>query len=352
MTPATDNLFKTVYRNFKRINPQCNNIDILCSVLNCEAGDHNYSVNPAIVRASVDLPGFCVVYNGCRGFIPETSSLSQYAPLLNKIGDALNLAEIILPSYFSMEIIGPMRRMIQDTADPESQLVQGDQALCAMLTPECLSIIVTEHYPRYAALASCHVQIRETAELYCLGLYRSAITTLLPCVERAVRELRSRIGIDDQNNISVKYLTNIYEEWLRYYIDKYIFRNYDWVMPAVKSKLFFSRFDRFFQIAANGKAYFSNHLYKDSRFDSGISGLNRHSILHGFMTQYHGRGNYLRLINFMNNICFMLSIAGDHSVNFLPEKTQRSENFLRNLHFLEGVGAIRARTLDEWGIER
>lgn len=352
LNPCVVKLFRHVHRQFKIRNPKCDNIYVLRCVLEQHAGAGNYAVNPAVVSGTENIEGYCVILAGLRGFIPLTSSLSLKSDLLNEIGTELNAAEIILPNYFPMGVIEAKIAMIREGATREEKLVQGDRALMSVFTIDHLSRLAIEHYPRYQVLKNCHIQIRETVELYSLGFYRSAITVLLPCLECALRELGVRLGMNDPDMTRKNFLGDVYLNWIRFYIRDFVFQDYEWFPENRLNMEYFSWFDERVQIAINGMNYFKNNLYSHTASYNGISGLNRHSIIHGFMPLFYSGGNYLRLINFLNNICFMIFFTGDHFSNFFPSRTAVSDEFTRHLYSLQHMGIVRARVLDENGIAR
>ncbi|MDI6539959.1 hypothetical protein QMA77_23885 [Pantoea ananatis] len=352
MDVTNDVIFNTVYRKFKRRNSSCEDIDVLISVLDGEVGSGNYGVNPATVDAEEDINGFCVSYLNYRFFLPTIATLKPRYNGITCLGDSFNEAEIILPTYIQRMMLDKLSQSIIRAPSHEEKIIAGDRALTAMFPPQSLAVLCTELYSLFPVLEECLIQIRETVEAYCLGLYRSAISTLLPCIEHAIRGLGVRLGVNNPNEVGTAHLLSIYDEWLRYYIDKFVYRDYDWVHETARSKKFFATFDDRFQIVLNARQYVQNHLYQNSQKDNGLSMLNRHSILHGFMPKYHTMGNYLRLINLLNNLCFMMTFTGVHASLFFPQSTVRSMAFTVNLLTLEHAGLTRAKLLDSNAIGR
>lgn len=353
MNVQLEKMFGEVYRQFKRVNPGCDDNEKLNKVLDNVFGVGNYSSNPASVRAMEEMKGFCVCYSDYKIFIPCQSALDLKMENLKYYADAFSQAEIIIPAYMPMGVLGPLSKEIINSSDKEAKLKHGDMALTTMFPSAVLARLSVDHYSKFSDLDACLVQIRETVEAYCMGLYRLAITALLPCIEYAIRALGARLGVAGENEVAVTYLLGIYDSWMRYYIDGIVLKDYDWTPNAMRSKTLYLAFDERYQIVANSREYIANHLYQNSVRDSGISQLNRHSILHGFMPQYHTKGNYLRLINVLNNICVMLTFSGVPASLFLPENfTDKSFRFYHNLLALEYTGAQRAKHLDEYKIER
>lgn len=270
----------------------------------------------------------------------------------NSWGESLNEAETILPAYFSFGEIIPIISRIYDADNKSDKIQRGNEALGKLFPPQTLALLSVDLYPKLSALSDSHAQIRETVEAYCLGHYRAAITTLLPCIEHAIKALGVRLDIAEPENISTKFLLEIIKKSLKSYICDYVYRDYDWVPQEVSNNDFFNNFDERYQIISNGRNYIQNHLYQNTGKYIGISQLNRHSILHGFMTKYHEQSNYLRLINLLNNICFMLTMSGEAVSLMLREETSNCSAFNRYLLMLERVGSIRAKYLDLHGICR
>lgn len=347
-----ENKFKEVYRLFKRINPACDDINKLIQVLDKILGVGNYVTNPDSVRAMEEMKGFSIFYLNNKIFIPSQSALDLKMENLLYYADAFSQAEIIIPTYMPMGVLGPLSKKIIEASSKEEKLKQGDRALAAMFPPQVLALLSTEHYSKFNDLFPCLIQIRETVEAYCMGLYRLAITSLLPVIEHAIRALGARLGLNSSNEVATSFLLGIYDKWMRNYIDDYVLRDYDWAPDSVRNRKLYLSFDERCQIVANSRDYIEKHLYQNSLRDDGISQLNRHTILHGFMPEYHSKGNYLRLINVLNNICFMLTISGVPVSLFLPEATEKCFEFYHNLLLMERVGMQRAMYLDEHEIER
>lgn len=353
MKDDIDNIFRKIHRTFKRKNNKCDDINILISILNEQFGIGEFSVQPTTITSSItNLHGFGVCYKGYKAFIPQLDVYRSNNTLVNTLGKTLNEAEIILPNYVSLGIISHHCGQINKAQTQEMKILSGEHFLTSIFSPAVLSVLVIEHYTKFPALEKCLVQIRETTETYCLGLYRSAITTLLPCIESTIRTLGIRFGIDEPENVGTQFLLSIYDAWLKFYINDFVYRDYDWKPICISSKEFFSGFEERYQIALNGRNYIEKHLYQNTQNDIGISNLNRHSILHGFMTEYYTKGNYLRLINLLNNLCFMLTISGDPVSLFLPCNTAQSTAFLFNLSIFERAGMNRAILLDKQNILR
>ncbi|EPR2692832.1 hypothetical protein ACU4JC_001235 [Raoultella planticola] len=353
MQDDIDNIFRKIHRTFKRKNKKCDDIEILNAILNEQFAIDEFSVQPETITNSItNLHGFSVCYKEYKAFIPQNEVYRSNNTLIKAMGETLNEAEIILPNYVSLGIISHHCGQINKAPNREMKILAGERFLTSMFPPEVLSLLVIEHYPKFPVLEKCLIQIRETTETYCLGLYRSAITTLLPCIESTIRALGIRLGIDEPENVGTQFLLSIYDAWLKFYINDYVYRDYDWKPICISSKEFFSGFEERYQIALNGRNYIEKHLYQHTQNDTGISNLNRHSILHGFMTEYYTKGNYLRLINLLNNLCFMLTISGDPVSLFLPCDTVRSEAFLLNLAIFERAGMNRAIFLDKQNITR
>lgn len=353
MSPEIDKLFQKIYRQFKRTKGKCDSIAVLQTILLKQIGGAKFSVSPVSIQNSMaELQGFCISYMEHRVFIPETSLSFRQNTLIARMGDTLNEAEIIIPNYISFGVLGRCVKEIKDEKNQNTKIEVGDQVLTSIFTPAMLSLLVTEHYTQFPALEKCLVQIRETTETYCLGFYRSAITTLLPCIESTIRMLGVRLGINQPDNVGTQFLLGIYDAWLKFYINDYVYQGFDWVPVEVRSSKFFSTFEERYQIGLNGRNYIEKHLYQNTQSDKGLSKLNRHGILHGFMTEYYTKGNYLRLINLLNNLCFMLTISGDPVSLYLPQETIKSQTFHFNLVRLERAGLMRAAHLDEMTLPR
>lgn len=344
--------FREIYRQFKKVNPRCEDNDKLDEVLDKVIGVGKYSSNPARVQAMEEMHGFCICCLGYKIFIPSQSALDLKKENLKYYAEAFSEAEVIIPTYIPMFIMGPLSQLITKVSDKEEKLKQGDKALIEMFPPPMLARLSVDLYSQFSDLEPCLVQIRETVEAYCLGFYRLAITALLPCIEHAIRALGARLGIAGDNEVGVSYLLGIYDRWMRFYIDDFILKDYDWAPDCVRSKKLYLNFDERYQIVANSRGYIEDHLYQNSVRDEGISQLNRHSILHGFMPEYHTKGNYLRLINVLNNLCYMLTLSGVPVSLLLPNATDKCMRFLGNLLVLGHMGTSRARHLDEHHIER
>ncbi|MGE4723128.1 hypothetical protein [Yersinia enterocolitica] len=353
MTPDLEKKVRDAFRQFKDSKKTETDIQPLMVILDRIFGSGHYSVNPAtITNAMEHLNGYCISVQDNNIFFPKPSVFKIKDNTFISWGELLNEAETILPAYFSFGEIIPIVSAIHAADNQSEKIKRGNEALGKLFPPQTLALLSVDLYPKFSALSDSNVQIRETVEAYCLGHYRSAITTLLPCIEHAIKALGARLGIAEQENISSNFLLEIINKSLKNYISDYVYRDYDWFPQNIGNDDFFNKFDERYQIIANGRDYIKNHLYQNTGKYTGISQLNRHSILHGFMTKYHDQPNYLRLINLLNNICFMLTISGEAVSLMLREGTDSCLAFYRHLLCLERVGSARAKYLDKHGIHR
>ena len=179
MNVQLEKMFGEVYRQFKRVNPGCDDNEKLNKVLDNVFGVGNYSSNPASIRAMEEIKGFCVCYSDYKIFIPCQSALDLKMENLKYYADAFSQAEIIIPAYMPMGVLGPLSKEIIISSDKEAKLKHGDMALTTMFPSAVLARLSVDHYSKFSDLDACLVQIRETVEAYCMGLYRLAITALL-----------------------------------------------------------------------------------------------------------------------------------------------------------------------------
>lgn len=353
ITEEVDSKFRKSYRQYKRNKKHNQGITPLLNILDSILGVNQYTASEETNQSAMhQLDGYVINYKNIIAFFPKPEVFDLKNTLLIKFGKTFNDAETILPPYIQLGFLSSTSKSIENEPDLIKKIEIMDNALSHVFDLEGLSCLAMELYPKFRALNSCSVQIRETVECYAMGHYRSAISTLLPCIENSIRELGKRLNIDEPENVGTNFLLNIIDESVKKYIHDLVYRNYNWVPLEAKTKDFFMQFDQRVQIIMNCKMYIKNHLYKNSTNYNGTSQLNRHSVLHGFMTNYHQRGNYLRLINLLNGICFMLTFSGESVSLFFPTSTEKSEKFTRILHIYNAVGIFRAKVLDDLEIER
>ncbi|ORM64349.1 hypothetical protein PRCB_02240 [Pantoea rodasii] len=353
MNIETEAKIRKVYREFKRNNKAQSDIEHLTPILNRLLGKADYSVNSAqITTCMMPLDGYCLVYKNYNIFFPKNSVECLEDKNLLFFGEMLNYAETILPPYVSMGTLGPIIHQIKDSESKENQIELGNKFLEVVFGKLNLSTFSIELYPKFKALKESHIQIKETIELYSLGYYRSAITTLLPCIENAIRSLGNSLGISEPENVGAKFLLGIIEASVKKYINDFVYHNYDWVPAGIKTKSFFNKFDKRVQIMLNCHNYVQNHLYQSTAFYSGLTQLNRHSIIHGFMPNYYEKANFLRLINLLNGICFMLTMSGEKVSLLPPLQSDKSIMFFEILKILSVTGGNREKAMDKFEIER
>lgn len=353
LTELEDKKFRKVYRQFKRTPDAHSDINSFCEILDSNFGADNYTVQSTnITTAMSGLEGYSINFESFRLFFPNKSVFLKKQFLVKDLGKIFNEAETILPPYLQMQFLIKTARLIETEKTQAKKAEVAGEALSREFNLDALADLSVELYPKFSALQNSCIQIRETVETYAMGLYRSAISTLIPCIENAIRELGKSLGLDEPENVSAHYLINIIDSSAKKYISDFVYRDFDWVPQEVISKDFFLNFDERVQIMLNCKSYIENHLYMNTTSYEGITNLNRHSVVHGFMSDYHHQANYIRLINLLNGICFMLTFSGENISLFFPSPSNKSKKFLKNLYNLHSIGLYRSKYLDDNFIER
>jgi len=293
------------------------------------------------------LPGYLITYKNKKVFFPVESSLQLESRFIPLWGEVLNEAEISFPPYISFGMLSEFISKIKQCENEHEKVILGNQALSSFFPPSALAALAINLYPKFTALAEMHLQIKESIESYCIGHYRSAITTIIPCIENAIRELGKRHGLNEPLNVGTAFILKIIDKSMLAHIKGFILRDFDWYPPQIATVSFFGKFEERIQMMVNFRNYIECHLYQLSQNYSGKSNLNRHSIVHGFTSNYHSSENYLRLINALNCVCFMLTFSGEDVSLFFPSDTTTSLKLQVLLFSLEKVGMERARFLDD-----
>lgn len=303
----------------------------------------SYTISQSHVHAMVDVHGYKIEFNGTNAFFPLHNPIKNRNNMLYHWGLVLNEAEVLIPPYFSLGGIQEHIKKIKLAENNLSKIKAGNDFLNEIYTTETLASIVCDLYPQFSPLSASLEQISETAEAYCLGLHRSAISTLIPCIENAVRELGLKLGVIDSRNISVTFLVKIFNSSIKNYIDNLLFKDYDWKPSDNFIMSFLEESDERITMMTNVREYIKTHLYQDTDKYDGINNLNRHSILHGFMPSYNSSVNYLRLINLLNSICFCMIFSGIDGPILFPNKTEKSMKFGNHLLFCKVISSLRKK---------
>lgn len=347
------NFVRKAYRTFSKSKKAQLSIDELNKILILYLGADNFTSNIHKLRCCNDeLSGYLIIFKNNRIFFPLTSAFEFKRDFIPIWGGVLNEAEVSFPPYINFGSLGEFIVKIKECHNEHDKVIIGNKALSTFFPPSALATLAINLYPKFTALADTHLQIKESIESYSMGHYRSAITTLIPCIENAIRELGKRHGLNEPSNVGTAFLIKIINKSMLAHIQGFILRDFDWYPQQIASVSFFGKFEERIQMMMNFKSYIENHLYQVTQNYSGRSNLNRHSIVHGFTSNYHSRENYLRLINVLNSVCFMLTFSGEHVSLFFPNETLDSSKLSLLLSILERTGIERARFLDENSILR
>ncbi|WP_314419174.1 hypothetical protein [Pseudescherichia vulneris] len=349
--PDPTNNFRKAYRAFSKNNKAQENIQELNQALTPYFGKDNFTATNYILPCcNHDLPGYLISHGNKKAFFPNKAALNYENKFIDTWGGYFNEAEFSFPPYISFGAIGDFVLQIKSCQSDIDKVIIGNKALSTLFPPNALASLAINLYPKFTALSDIHMQIRESIESYCVGHYRSAITTIIPCIENAIRELGKRHGLNEPQNVGTVFLLKIIDKSILFYINNSIFKDIDWYPKGIANEEFFCKFEERIQMMRNFRNYIENHLYQNSTNYNGKTNLNRHSIVHGFTSTYNYPENFLRLINALNCVCFMLTFSGEPVSLFFPEDTVESLKLSFLLSVLERMGIQKAMLADKLGL--
>lgn len=185
---------------------------------------------------------------------------------------------------------------------------------------ERISHLLATSFNEVAEFNEFNNLIEESFELYVLGYYKSAILSLIPCIEGIFNKvLYSYSGKYRKTNPHLDAIPESLKNWI-----DIIYPKEHWFPSKIREGLY-SYLDEIYAMKKTFLLFLKNFLYLDSVTYSNkypFLELNRHGIIHGRFKNYGNKTNWLLLFSVLD---FLLIVcpdkkASDKSLTFNSKK--------------------------------
>jgi len=241
---------------------------------------------------------------------------------------------MVLPPYYQMGFLLPTAGAIEKASSSADREALASELLKNMYSVSAIADLCLGVFKKKKAMAAFYSYIVESVEAHVLGMHRAAILALIPCIEGIIRNIGTDIGKTIPNEINKKDFLSVLAEVQKRDI-RGAFQGYDWVPDELMSIQIFDRFHERVQMLESIKFFIDCSLYMDTRHYENTTGLNRHGIVHGFITDFASEANYLRLFTLLSALSVVCILTGDDGSLFFPVSTPESEAWARWLSKLK-----------------
>ncbi len=266
------------------------------------------------------IKGHRITLNGERKFFPKFSEGKQKEnEITHQIRSIFLEVNLIIPTYIPIQSLRLIASIILDLSDTEKEKFLNDY-LRSIYSEDFMASFCIHVYTK-KLMESFRDHIIESIEAYYLGNYKTAIITLIPCIEGLIGNIGKKVGLSVARDLRKTDILSILSLVQSQYIKSEL-KEYTWYPEDIIG--YFDKFDERIQIIESMKFFIKNRMYQDTRNenDMELSKLNRHGIIHGFIKDFDNPCNYLRLIVFINALANVSVIAGDPGVCFFPKPTE------------------------------
>lgn len=241
---------------------------------------------------------------------------------------ALHKLDIVVPPYVPFGRLDNYAVII-DSAQSEDLELVATGILSDIYDLPHISRLVGQVFAQKASYLPYIKQIEECVKAYCLGLFNVAICGLVPCIEGVLRNLCLSVGKGGVGSINREDLLGAVDELINRQ-RKELVDGYDWYPDAEMNREFLDGFNEIVQVLKSVEWFVKERLYEHSSRAGGSLPINRHGLLHGFISGSGSQLNFLKLFNFMAAVSFV-AVFIDGGGLYLREVDERALGFLEEL---------------------
>ncbi|MDR3411940.1 MAG: hypothetical protein P4L87_13520 [Formivibrio sp.] len=304
------------------------------TAVDAESRAYAIDVQEVTLKNFIDIPGYRVTVDVESAFFPKNLQSTDRISGLGRMRSAFLLGDVVLPPYYQMGFLSPAAAAIEKASNPEDREALTSELLKSMYNESGIANLCLGVFKKKRAMAAFYGYIVESVEAHVLGMHRAAILALIPCIEGIIRNIGADIGKDIPDEISkmdfISVLTEVQKRDIRE-----TFQSYNWVPDELISIPIFDRFHERVQMLESIKFFIDSSLYLDTRHYKNATGLNRHGIVHGFITEFASEANYLRLFTLLSALSVVCILTGDNGSLFFPAATPESEAWASRLSNLK-----------------
>ncbi len=211
----------------------------------------------------------------------------------------------IVPAYIQIGMVRRLARKVDAAATAAEKVAVLEQTIGSLYGPRDLAVMLLERYAKIPFIKDFKDPIAEAIEAAQLGLYHSAVGTLVPTIEGIVDRLaearHTAAGIKRRKP-----------------------KEYEWLYNEFKDIASRERNAERMVMLRSFEDFLKRTFYKSGR-SGGWGKLNRHGIVHGTHTDYGTVANFCRLISFVDILCFFVTLRERKGAVLPPDPTPDSE---------------------------
>jgi len=277
--------------------------EVVCAALREEFGiDCNARREDLFHGAAIR--GYALDVTGVQSFIP----IDREAPTggISWVIDEYAGWDLLPPPYVGLSALIDIKKQLiyRKPVDPTPMLTS---VLSKVFATDQLSRYQVEMYEKFAVFRGFEKITDQCIKAFELGLNSIAIIGLIPVLEGVLRKIGELEMDDFQGNTSKDEFLKLIDH-LSTLLSRQAYAYYD-VPSFMRLPKFIGAFHEQIQLLNAFRAYFQTRLYENTARIVGPIDLNRHSVLHGLVTDFDKPINFYRLIiaiNFLGGTSYLL----------------------------------------------
>lgn len=299
-----------------------------------ESQEYALDIQEITLKNFIDIPGYRVTVDCESAFFPKNLESMNRTSGIGRMRSAFLLGDVVFPPYYQMGLLSPAAASIEQASCPEDREALTSELLKRMYDENAIANLCLGVFKKKKAMTAFYGYIVESVEAHVLGMHRAAILALIPCIEGIIRNIGTDISKAIPDEINKKDFLSVLTEVQKRDIRR-TFHSYTWVPNELMSIQVFDGFHKRVQMLESIKFFIDRSLYLDTRLYKNATGLNRHGIVHGFITEFASEANYLRLFTLLSALSVVCILSGDNGSLFFPVATPESEAWALRLSKLK-----------------
>jgi hypothetical protein len=214
-----------------------------------------FTLETAIINCFKDIVGYRLVIDDTAAFFPAETSCDDGNRGLSWLRETFLSVDLVLPPFWTMQALHSIANEIRRDGDEGRREKLTAFSLSHLYSPASLAALCCSQYSQRTAVARHYDHILESLKAYFLGLHGAAITTLIPCLEAAMRGLGVQIGYSIAGKIDRASFLKVLTKLQHHDIEKIIFNGYDWFPDEVFNVAYFDQFNERTQMIGSIKFF-------------------------------------------------------------------------------------------------
>lgn len=287
-----------------------------------------YTVEETKIGSFKTIEGYKIIINNELAFFPRSPNMINQSSGINWHRSIFLEINLVLPPYYKMGYLSSFAHLIKESKKEDKENL-ANIFLNSMYSEDSIASLCINIYKKKIAISPFYEQILESIQAFYYGLYRAAITTIIPCIEGIIRNIGDQVKMPISDKIDKDSFLKVLCKVQLHDIKNIELRTYNWFPKKEMNIPLFDIFNERIQMIESIKYFLEHSLYQHTKNRSNITNLNRHGIIHGLISNFNNPSNFLRLITMLNSLSITSIIAGDPGSFFHPPTTPESENLAK-----------------------